>query len=85
MLYKSINNFNLTITSSCNIFLSATYCNSLPNGYLWTFINLTLLDINYTARYIIQNCGHHFEAAIKLYLKRTNKVRLIKVHSLFVL
>ena len=43
--------------------------------------DIDILDINYTARYIIQNCGHHFEAAIKLYLKRTNKVRLIKVHK----
>ena len=43
--------------------------------------DIDILDINYTARYIIQNCGHHFEEAIKLYLKRTNKIRLIKVYK----
>lgn len=43
--------------------------------------DIDILDINCTARYIIQNCGHHFEEAIKLYLKRTNKIRLIKAYK----
>ena len=34
--------------------------------------HIDILDINYTARYIIQDCGHHFEEAIKLYLKKTS-------------
>lgn len=43
--------------------------------------NIDILDINFTARYIIQDCGHHFEEAIKLYLKKNNKIRLIKVYK----
>lgn len=43
--------------------------------------NIDILDINFTARYIIQECGHHFEEAIKLYLKKTNKFALIKVYK----
>lgn len=42
--------------------------------------NIDILDINFTARYIIQDCGHHFEEAIKLYLKKTNKIKLIKAY-----
>lgn len=43
--------------------------------------NIDILDINFTARYVIQDCGHHFEEAIKLYLKKTNKLSLIKVYK----
>lgn len=43
--------------------------------------NIDILDINFTARYVIQDCGHHFEEAIKLYLKKTNKFSLIKVYK----
>lgn len=43
--------------------------------------NIDILDINFTARYVIQDCGHHFEEAIKLYLKKTNKISLIKVYK----
>lgn len=43
--------------------------------------NIDILDINYTARYIIQECGHHFEETIKLYLKKTNKFSLMKVYK----
>ena len=43
--------------------------------------NIDILNINFTARYIIQECGHHFEEAIKLYLKKTNEFSLIKVNK----
>lgn len=32
--------------------------------------NIDLLNISDTARYIIQECGHHLEEVIKIYLKR---------------
>lgn len=41
--------------------------------------NIDILDINFTARYVIQECGHHFEEAIKLYLKKNNLLDLFKV------
>lgn len=41
--------------------------------------DIDILDINYTSKYIIQNCGHHFEEIIKIYLKRNNKINWIKV------
>ena len=40
--------------------------------------DIDILDINYTARYIIENCGHHFEEAIKIYLKRNYKLIWMK-------
>ena len=43
--------------------------------------NIDILDINFTSRYVIKDCGHHFEEAIKLYLKKTNKLSLIKVYK----
>lgn len=43
--------------------------------------NIDILDINFTARYVIQECGYYFEETIKLYLKRTNKFSLIKVYK----
>lgn len=45
--------------------------------YIRSYIDI--LDINYTARDIIENCGHHFEEIIKIYLKRNNKINWIKV------
>lgn len=45
--------------------------------YIRSYIDI--LDINYTAREIIENCGHHFEEAIKIYLKKSNKINWIKV------
>ncbi len=45
--------------------------------YIRSYIDI--LNINYTARDIIENCGHHFEESIKIYLKRTKKVKWIKV------
>lgn len=41
--------------------------------------DIDILDVNYTARDIIANCGHHFEESIKIYLKRYNKFKWIKV------
>lgn len=38
-----------------------------------------ILYVNYTAKDIIANCGHHFEESIKIYLKRYNKYRWMKV------
>jgi len=40
--------------------------------------DIDILDINYTARDIIENCGHHFEEAIKIYLKRCKKMHWLK-------
>ncbi len=40
--------------------------------------DIDISDVNYTARYIIENCGHHFEEAIKIYLKRYYKLIWIK-------
>lgn len=42
--------------------------------------DIDILDVNYTARDIIANCGHHFEESIKIYLKRYNKFKWIKVN-----
>lgn len=41
--------------------------------------DIDILNINFTARYIIENCGDHFEEAIKIYLKKNNKISWIKV------
>lgn len=41
--------------------------------------DIDILDVNYTARDIIENCGHHFEESIKIYLKKNNKISWIKV------
>lgn len=41
--------------------------------------DIDILDVNYTARNIIENCGHHFEEAIKIYLKKNKKISWIKV------
>ena len=40
--------------------------------------DIDILDVNYTARDIIENCGHHFEEAIKIYLQRNKKLNWIK-------
>lgn len=40
--------------------------------------DIDILDVNFTARYIIENCGHHFEEAIKIYLKKNKKVDWLK-------
>ena len=40
--------------------------------------DIDILDINYTARDIIKNCGHHFEESIKIYLKKNKKIKWIK-------
>lgn len=41
--------------------------------------DIDILDVNYTARDIIENCGHHFEESIKIYLKKNKKINWIKV------
>ncbi|MCI8273160.1 MAG: hypothetical protein HFJ55_03645 [Clostridia bacterium] len=41
--------------------------------------DIDILDVNYTARDIIENCGHHFEESIKVYLKKNKKINWIKV------
>ena len=40
--------------------------------------DIDILDVNYTARDIIENCGHHFEEAIKIYFKKYKKMHWIK-------
>lgn len=40
--------------------------------------DIDILDINYTARDIIENGGHHFEEVIKIYLKKHKKLHWIK-------
>lgn len=45
--------------------------------YIRSYIDI--LDINYTSRNIIENCGHHFEESIKIYLKKNNKISWIKI------
>lgn len=40
--------------------------------------DIDILDVNYTARDIIENCGHHFEESIKIYLKKNKKINWIK-------
>lgn len=42
--------------------------------------DIDILDVNFTARYIIENCGHHFEEAIKIYLKKNKKVDWLKTN-----
>ena len=37
-----------------------------------------LCNINDVARYTIENCGHHLEEVIKLYLKKNKKIEWIK-------
>lgn len=41
--------------------------------------DIDILDVNYTARDIVVNCGHHFEESIKIYLKKNNKFKWIRV------
>lgn len=38
-----------------------------------------ILNINDTARYAIEDCGHHLEEAIKLYLKINRKIKWLQV------
>ena len=42
--------------------------------------DIDILDINYTARYIIENCGHYFEEVIKIYLKKNYRIIWMKVN-----
>lgn len=42
--------------------------------------NIDILDVNYTARYIIEDCGHHFEETIKIYLRKNHKIIWIKTN-----
>ena len=42
--------------------------------------DIDILNVNYTARNIIENCGHHFEEVIKIYLKKNYKFILIKTN-----
>ena len=39
-----------------------------------------LCNINDTARYAIENCGHHLEEVIKLYLKKNRIMKWVKVN-----
>jgi len=39
-----------------------------------------LCNINDVARYTIENCGHHLEEIIKLYLKKNKKLRWLKTN-----
>ena len=39
--------------------------------------DIDILNVNYTARNIIENCGHHFEEVIKIYLKK-NIIRYLQ-------
>ena len=43
--------------------------------------DIDILDLNYTARDIIENCGHHFEEAIKIYLHFYKKIEFFKVRK----
>lgn len=38
--------------------------------------NIDILDINFTARYIIQSCGMHLEAICRELLKRNNLIKI---------
>lgn len=40
-----------------------------------------LCNINDVARYTIENCGHHLEEVIKLYLKKNKKINWIKIRK----
>ena len=43
--------------------------------------DIDILDVNYTARNIIENCGHHFEEAIKIYLGKFKRIEYIRVRK----
>lgn len=43
--------------------------------------DIDILDVNYTARDIIENCGHHFEESIKIYLKKNKKIKWMKTST----
>ena len=40
-----------------------------------------LCNINDVARYTIENCGHHLEEVIKLYLKKNKKIDYLKTRK----
>lgn len=40
-----------------------------------------LCNINDVARYTIENCGHHLEEVIKLYLKKNKTIKWIKIRK----
>lgn len=42
--------------------------------------DIDILDVNFTARDIIENCGHYFEETIKIYLKKNNKMIWLKTN-----
>ena len=43
--------------------------------------DIDILNINYTARDIIENCGHHFEEVIKIYLKFYKKLEFLRTRE----
>lgn len=89
--YKTINlwNFDQTIggiggyCQGCNPACSNPFQGTeFRNAYRclqYIRSDIDILDVNYTARDIIENCGHHFEEVIKIYLKKNKKINWIKV------
>ena len=88
--YKTINlwKFDQSIggiggyCQGCNPALSNQYQGTeFRNAYRclqYVRSDIDILDVNYTARDIIENCGHHFEESIKIYLKKNYKLSWIK-------
>ena len=43
--------------------------------------DIDILNINYTARYIIENCGYYLEEAIKLYFSKKGKINWLRIRK----
>lgn len=64
--------------SLCNPFQGTEFRN-VYRSLQYVRSDFDLCNINDVARYTIENCGHHFEEVIKLYLKKKKIFKWIKV------
>ena len=66
--------------ANSNPFQGSIYRNAY-RCFQYVRADIDILDLNYTARDIIENCGHHFEEAIKIYLRFYKKIEFFKVRK----
>ena len=72
--------------ANSNPFQGSIYRNAY-RCFQYVRADIDILDLNYTARDIIENCGHHFEESIKIYLsiyKNIFETKLSEELKLFV-
>ena len=66
--------------ANSNPFQGSIYRNAY-RCFQYVRADIDILDLNYTARDIIENCGHHFEESIKIYLSIYRKLEFLKVRK----